>query len=381
MSTMAVTTKCCEPAWDELYVEIGALLTQTLAGIGRFIARLVEALSALRPLRLINTFHGRQAKHMRLRDALPPGQEIFVPHSGLPSADSDMSRWVSHLLDFPRTACNRATMQRGTTLFTSLRPPERRSRREIGILYDLCPLLFPWTQVEMTREFFTRFYEESAPLCDRIVAISNSTARDARWLSTIPTERITTAYPGPSMCVRQHASAAPVVRRKNIILVVSTLEPRKNADFLIDWFRDTMVLDNAAELWWAGPKGWLWKPNRRGSRAGRRTIRFLGHVSDRRLCELYRRAAFTIYPSLYEGFGFPVLDSLRHKAPVLCGFHSSVQEFEGPGVHYFDAYDAISLDEACGQLLSEQAGTDSLENLDSRFSWDRLAQQMVALCD
>src|SRR5262249_321795 len=165
--------------------EIGALLTQTLTGIGRFIARLVEALSALRPLKLINTFHGRPAKHMRLKHVLPPGQEIGVPQRGLPSADADAIRWVSHLLGLPRTVSNRAAMQRGATVFTSLRPPERRSRREIGVLYDFCPVLFPWTQVKETREYFTRFYEESAALCDRIVAISNSTSLDDRWLSAI----------------------------------------------------------------------------------------------------------------------------------------------------------------------------------------------------
>src|SRR5262249_27531201 len=157
--------------------------------------------------------------------------------------------------------------------------------------------------------------------------------------------RITTASPGPSLCVRSHASDCEIRRSNDLILVVSTLEPRKNGQFVLDWFQTTEVLDSETQMWWVGPRGWFWKPSIRGS--GPRGVRFLGVVSDRRLCELYRRAAFTIYPSLYEGFGFPVLDSLRHQTPVVCGFHSSLQEFEGGGVHYFDPCSATSLDEAC----------------------------------
>src|SRR5262249_26877817 len=85
--------------------------------------------------------------------------------------------------------------------------------------------------------------------------------------------------------------------------------------------------------------------------------RFLGMVPDARLCELYRRAAFTIYPSLYEGFGFPVLDALRHGTPVVSSFNSSLQEFAGPGGFYFDPCDPASLDAACRELLGQWPGT------------------------
>ena len=77
-----------------------------------------------------------------------------------------------------------------------------------------------------------------------------------------------------------------------------------------------------------------------------RKINLIGFVSDQQLCELYQRAGLTIYPSLYEGFGFPVLDSLRHGTPVLCSYNSSLKEFDCPGVFYFDACDASSLNEA-----------------------------------
>jgi glycosyltransferase involved in cell wall biosynthesis len=169
-------------------------------------------------------------------------------------------------------------------------------------------------------------------------------------------------------------------------LVVSALEPRKNAPFLLDWFAKTEVLDADVELWWAGPRAW-WasrelirnlKRRRGGPRGGR--IRFLGKVSDRRLCALYQQAAFTIYPSLYEGFGLPVLDSLMHRTPVVCGYHSSLPELAGPGVFYFDACDPASLDEACRQLLVSQPVAIDTEELQKRFSWERLAETVRGLC-
>ena len=104
-------------------------------------------------------------------------------------------------------------------------------------------------------------------------------------------------------------------------------------------------------------------------------------VTDSRLCELYREATFSIYPSLYEGFGFPVLDSLMHGAPVLCSFNSSLKEFGCQGVYYFDAGNRESLDQAwrtAGVNPQELATEDYLRR---RYSWDCLAEKVLTLVD
>src|SRR5262249_28043564 len=152
--------------------------------------------------------------------------------------------------------------------------------------------------------------------------ISEATRSDAGWLCAVPPEDVVVGYPGPSLCVRTHADCEPVERRANVIVVVSTLEPRKNGRFVLDWFLETEALGPHTELWWVGPSGWLCDMRRQRLRRPKhgRKLKFLGMVPDRELCRLYRQAAFTIYPSLYEGFGFPVLDALRHGAPVACSF-------------------------------------------------------------
>src|SRR5262249_9138826 len=157
----------------------------------------------------------------------------------------------------------------------------------------------------------------------------------------------TVAYPGPSQCLDGHDYQGPVSRRRDVVLAVSTLEPRKNAQFLVDWFLNTPALPAHMELWWAGPSGWIFDLDRlRLNGSYRRAILFLGLVSDAWLCRLFRQAACTVYPSLYEGFGYPVLDSLLHGTPVLCSFNSSLKEFAAPGVYFFDPYLPSTLDAA-----------------------------------
>src|SRR5262249_55623249 len=141
----------------------------------------------------------------------------------------------------------------------------------------------------------------------------------------------------------------------------------------------TDALPADMELWWVGPDGWLAGGALGGTDARGRTIRFLGMVPDRWLCALYRQATFTIYPSLYEGFGFPVLDSLLHETPVVCSFNSSLQEFAGCGVMFFDPTDRASLDAACGELAARPPELD-VPALRARFSWDALARAVLGLC-
>jgi glycosyltransferase involved in cell wall biosynthesis len=362
-----------------LFVEASPLLPRHLTGMGRFVARLIEALVKHTPLRLVCTIQAHDARRMKQSTRLVCGQEIRLQPGELPGADDDIEGWVRRVLRRRVVRHDGDLAGRSTGLYTWLRPAHRHFRREINVLYDFTPLVLPWTHTEETRYAFGHFCAERVGTGDKAVAISASTKADAAWLSNLAPEQVVVGYPGPSLCVGKHAHAGPVPRRPDVVLVVSTLEPRKNARFLTEWFLSTGVLRAGTELWWVGPKGWLCDWFTRLSRnTNGRTIRLLGMVSDRRLCELYRTAAFTIYPSLYEGFGFPVLDALRHGTPVLCSYNSSLQEFAGPGVYYFDACDPVTLDAACRELQSGEPGFARPE-LDERFSWDELARTVLTL--
>lgn len=362
-----------------LFVEASPLLARRLTGMGRFVARMIEALARLTPLRLVTNMQIWEARIAKISPALLRGQEIRLEPGDLPDADEDIQGWVREVLHQPRQRHDTDLAGRCAGVYTWLRPPARHFRREVNVLYDFTPLVLPDTHTADTRKDFGDFCAFRLALGDKAVAISESTRHDAGWLSTMPVEDIAVGYPGPSLCVKAHAHRRPVPRSDNILLVVSTLEPRKNGRFLKEWFLDTDMLRPDHELWWVGPQGWLYDETRGVRGRHERTIRMLGMVSDARLCELYRRAAFTIYPSLYEGFGFPVLDSLRHGAPVLCSYNSSLQEFDGPGVYHFDAGDADALDAACRALLADRPHELRRADLDGRFSWDVLARTVLDL--
>lgn len=358
-------------AAEPVYIDSGPLREKHLTGIGRFTARLIEAVARRRPVCLFST------------DGT--GDVVLQPAT-VPPSDHDLARWARALLRGQRERHDSTRAGRSPAIWTALRPPERHFRRELGILYDFTTLLLPDTHADHTRHHFGNFFGVAARSCDQLIAISHSTKHDAGWLCALPNEHVVVGYPGPSLCVQQHACGEPVPRREDVILVVSTLEPRKNGPFLLDWFCNTEALPPDMQLWWVGPKGWwasrdwlkVMKQKGRG-RAGRR-VRLLGMVSDRRLCSLYKQATFTIYPSLYEGFGFPVLDSLLHGAPVACSYNSSLREFEDFGAFYFDPGDPATVDDACRELLAARPVPIDAPALRARFSWDALAQTVLRLC-
>ncbi len=366
---MTSATERTPAARDPLYVDYSAFQEKHLTGIGRFMARLLEALARRHPVRL---FH------------VAGGEDILFPMPASDGADADVHGWARRVLKGPRAAHDRGEAARCAGLYSTLRPLERHFGRELGILYDFTTLLLPWCHAPLTREHFDNYFGKSSVLCDQLVAISRGTRHDASWLCALPNDKVVVGYPGPSLCVHAHAHTGPVRRRDNEILVVSALEPRKNGPFLLDWFNETDALGPDMELWWVGPKAWwssrAWLKGfaRRGT--GRRRVRFLGVVSDAELCRLYQEATFTIYPSLYEGFGFPVLDSLVHGAPVACSYNSSLKEFEGPGVFYFDPCDPASVDDACRELLAARPVAIDQAALRERFSWDALARTVLDLC-
>src|SRR5262245_32119670 len=240
-----------------LYVEVSSLLTRHLTGIGRFVARLLEALAPLAPLRLVTTMHRDWARSLNLSTALLVGREVVLDGDTLRRADEDLTGWVRRLLRRPQRRHDPLLAARSPGLYTMLRPAERHFGRELGILYDFTPLLLPWSHQKDTCESFGAFFTTSSRQFDKVVAISRSTRADARWMCSVPRDDIVVGYPGPSMCVHGHSHPRPVPRAEKTILVVSTLEPRKNGRFLVDWFFATKVLPPGTRLLWAGSAGWL----------------------------------------------------------------------------------------------------------------------------
>jgi glycosyltransferase involved in cell wall biosynthesis len=350
-----------------VFVDVTPLAERHLTGIGRYTARLALALE-------------RQAgSTVRF---VAQDQEVIAP-AGLDwSQDQDLGRWGRCVWRGRRVPLRGVDIPADClAVYACLREPVRRFPFEVSVLYDFTTLLVPQTHAEKSRAQFARFFSHDLLWSDAAIAISHSTRADALWLCDFPPERISVVPTGPSLCVERHLDESPIARRPEVGLVVSTLEPRKNPFFLLDWFQQTKALPAEAELWWVGPVGWLTSRRRlrQYQRPRGRRVRFLGVVSDAQLCRLYRTAGWSAYPSLYEGFGLPVLDALRHGTPVLASYHSALRELEHPGVHFFDPYDAATLDDAWHSLRVAGPVVMPRTALDALHRWDAVARIVLGL--
>ncbi len=348
-----------------VYLDANPLADKHLTGIGRYTARLAMA---IKPLAEVRFFSGNQ--------------EIERP-AGLDwDPDQDLGTWARQVWRGKRKPLGQPP--RGSVgIYGCLRPAERVFDTEVSILHDFTPLVVPATHAASTRSMFQGFFGHTLLSSDLALSVSHSTKADAGWLTDFDQDRIVVAHSGPSLCVGRHASSEAVARRPHAGLVVATLEPRKNARFVLEWFRDSKAMPDDAELWWVGPLGWLTSRRelKKYASTGGRRLRFLGVVTDAALCRLYRTAGWTIYPSLYEGFGFPVVDALRHGTPVLASANSSLCEFDARGLYHFDPCDATTVDAAWRSFQASGPAVEPADRLDAHYDWRRVARTLLDACD
>jgi glycosyltransferase involved in cell wall biosynthesis len=347
-----------------VFVDAEPFAWRWFAGIPRYTARLALALAA----------EGVDVRFF-FKD-----QEI-EPLPGLSwSPDQDIEVWARRVWHGERRPLG-GIPSSSLGLYCGVRGAGRRFPFEVSVLHDLCPLVVGWTFPDAARWGFEKFFSEDILDSDVVISVSHSTKADAAWLCPMPQDRIKVAHSGMSLCLGEHRHRKPVRRSKHIGLAVSTVEPRKNADFLLNWFHATTVLPPGSELWWVGRMGWLMSRDelRRLTRGpGGRRVRFLGNVPDAELCRLYQRAAWSIYPSVYEGFGFPVVDSLRHGTPALTSRNSSLREFDHEGVYFFDPRDPSTVDDAWRELHGHGPGVIDLPTLLNTYDWGRVARTVLA---
>ncbi len=166
------------------------------------------------------------------------------------------------------------------------------------------------------------------------------------------------------------------------VLAVGTLEPRKNLERLLDaWLLLPAALRDAHALALVGPRGW--DDERIVAKAEAAGARLLGRVSEAELRALYAGAAAFAYPSLYEGFGLPVLEAMAAGAPVITSTVSSLPEVAGDAALLVDPEDPGAIAGALERVLTDPVEAARLRLAGparaSEFSWQRTARETLAL--
>jgi glycosyltransferase involved in cell wall biosynthesis len=354
------------------------------AGIGRYTRGLIGALPQVDSENTYRLFvAGRGVRG--LVPSAPNFRTCWVPLT-----DREMSlAWQRLRLPIPIDLCLGRL-----DLFHSpdfVLPPLLSGRRVLTV-HDLSFLRVPECAHPVLRAYLERVVPRSVRRADLVLADSECTRRDVVDLLQIPAERVWVVYPGVEerfQPVTDQEALAGARRRLGLerpfILGLGTLEPRKNLARLIAAFARLVQRRHLPhELVIVGGKGWLYEPifaqARDSGVEGR--VRFAGYVPDVELPALYTLAACLAYPSFYEGFGLPVLESMACGTPVVTAQTSSLPEVGGEAVIYVDPYDTESLAEGLDLALHDETLRARLRaagrHQAQRFTWERAARELLA---
>ncbi|MGC8878430.1 MAG: glycosyltransferase family 4 protein [Anaerolineae bacterium] len=257
-------------------------------------------------------------------------------------------------------------------------------------IYDLSFLRYPHAFRPFNRWYLSCFTPLSARRARRVIAISESTRQDViRYLHVAP-ERVDVIHCGVAPSFQPlPASEVERFRRERqlsdpFILFVGTLEPRKNVGLLVRAYARWRARDaQAPKLVIAGAKGWYFETifHTVASLGLDDSVLFPGYISAEDLPLWYNAAGLFVYPSLFEGFGLPVLEAMACGTPVICSNTSSLPEVAGDAAVLVAPDDEIGLAEAmCAVWESSALRYTMIERGLARareLTWTRVAAQTV----
>jgi len=258
--------------------------------------------------------------------------------------------------------------------------------KKIITICDVTPLLFPEAHGRLHVWHHRLALPAILRAADRIITISEASKRDIVRCYRVPEEKVSVTYLAASLPGRAtYPTAMPpdagAGLTKPYILNVGTLEPRKNLTGLLKAFARARSKGLPHSLVVVGASGWGRSPIA-GLVDGlgiRDHVHFTGFVDDQSLPRLYAGADFFVYPSLYEGFGLPVLEAMASGAPVITSNVSSLPEVAGGAAVLVDPSSTAELSDAMLRLagdeeLRRQLRVKGLERA-GHFSWEQTAEQ------
>jgi glycosyltransferase involved in cell wall biosynthesis len=358
---------------------------QQHAGIGRYADELVRALLALKTV-----------DDWRLFCVDPQGRTPAPPLDALPRTLLRQSnkRWRFSVLlaTYSRRAMDQRLQSRDGLFHATdhLLPPLSHAR-SVFTLHDLTPLIFPTAHTQLNRRFLQLMLPRFLQAAGLVIADSESTRRDALHLYRLSADRVRTVHLGvhprfqPADRAAQEKVRTTWQLPDRFLLSVGTIEPRKNLIVLLEAYHELRQHGGGVQLVIAGKRGWHSEPffDRLRILGLEGDVKLLGHVPDADLPALYSAAEALALPSLYEGFGLPVLEAMACGTPVICSNVSSLPEVAGEAAiqitptavrEWSQALNRISTDAGLRANLRDRGLKQA-----ARFTWEATARQTYAL--
>ena len=247
----------------------------------------------------------------------------------------------------------------------TFRGPVRSRVPVVVTVHDLAVLRHPETFNQWTRRYSRLAVPRVARAARRVIAVSEFTRGEIVELLGVSAERIAVI---PNAVGPPFVADGPAAEG-DYVLAVGTLEPRKNLERLVEAARR-----NHVELRVVGARGWG------GVELGGNGVRWLGEVSDADLATLYRGALCVAYPSVYEGFGIPVLEAMACGAPVVTSRGTAMEEVADGAAVLVDPNDPAELAAGLERATAEREAlvARGLERARA-FRWDAIADATVGV--
>jgi glycosyltransferase involved in cell wall biosynthesis len=304
-------------------------------------------------------------------------------------------QWVLDRWTLPNTLREGGFDVFHATEFTSI--PVSKRTNVIAHVHDMIPFLF-WKEYErrIPWDFQWAFKAARRQLAQAryVVTVSECSKKDIAELTGYPEDRICVAYNGgPNIRPSPFIEASPYRARASrapYFLYVGGTDFRKNVPFLIRGFAKLAEREKDVHLVLVGETfgmrslGEVDELRREVARlhVSDRVV-MMGYVDDESLRRLYCESLALVFPSLYEGFGLPVVEAMTYGAPVLAARTSSIPEVLGDTGMYFDPHDEDSLIAGMEAIYRNPEGCAELvvkaKERAKRFSWDNVAEAVFRL--
>ncbi len=342
--------------------------------------QLVDALARVRPDVRFTVFCGREAGPALRRVGWPANVAIHV----MPvHARNKPARVATEVFLLPGAAA-RAKVDLLHSLGTTS-PPVVAGRPSVVTILDLIYEAYPTTFPTAARWGLKALVGPAARRADRVITISAAVGDDVHARLRVPRERIVPVLLGHGMTVPDQVTPEAEVRARfglgdgRIVLCVSAALAHKNLARLLEARARLDAAHDAARLVIAGRAALEHDALRAdAARLGvADRVSFTGWIDDPDLEGLYAAASCCVYPSLYEGFGLPVLEAMARGVPLACSNATSLPEVAGDAAVLFDPHDTDAMAAAIGSLLADRRRAEALvargRERAEAFTWERCA--------
>ena len=371
-----------------LAFDIRSLISRQLTGVGGYAQELLESLLKLDQVNQYDLFYNA---------FYPPSSSLTLNFSHYPNARLRVFKYPNKIfnaslvflhqpkLDRLMKGCDRWFFPNLTFWSISSNCPS------MVTVHDLSFIRIPWAYSWKGRLWHKIIGPKNKlEAAAKIIAVSQNTKKDLIELYHLLPEKIEVIYPGIEQGTndKEPFDAAQGRQRANrlrlperFILYLGTLEPRKNVEGVVKAFEQLKQMDLYLVI--AGVPGRLYRKIYRlakNSPSGKRII-FLNYIAAEERWLLYRQAQALVWPSFYEGFGFPPLEAMAHGCPVITSANSSLAEVTGGAALLVDPYNINEISEAIKLILDNPSLREKLVEQGyeqaKKFTWEAAARKML----